>query len=132
MKKDGTKFWANIILTPVYSDTKEHIGFAKVTRDLTEKRRSEELYLLLVAQVREYAIFMMDVNGNILTWNQGAEHIKGYTAHDIIGKNFSIFYTSEDKAARKPENELDIAIRTGKYEEEGGESGKTVPVSGLI
>jgi PAS domain S-box-containing protein len=119
MRKDGTRFWANIILTPVYDESKKHIGFAKVTRDLTEKRRNEELYLLLVNQVREYAIYMMDTTGTILTWNEGAERIKGYTAHDIIGRHFSTFYSGEDKAANKPAKGLDIAVRTGKYEEEG-------------
>lgn len=119
LRKDGTRFWANIIVSPVYAENGLHIGFAKVTRDLTEKRRSEELYLLLVNQVTEYAIFMMDTNGTILTWNSGAERIKGYTAHDIIGRHFSIFYSAEDQLAGKPANELAIAIRTGKYEEEG-------------
>ena len=119
MRKDGTRFWANIILTPVYDESKKHIGFAKVTRDLTEKRRNEELYLLLVNQVKEYAIFMLDTAGTILTWNEGAERIKGYIAHDIIGRHFSLFYSSEDKAANKPAKGLEIAVRTGKYEEEG-------------
>jgi PAS domain S-box-containing protein len=119
VRKDGSRFWANIIITPVYDEKKTHIGFAKVTRDLTEKRRTEELYLLLVNQVKEYAIFMLDIEGNILTWNEGAERIKGYTAHDIIGRHFSTFYPAEDLAANKPKNELAIAIRTGKYEEEG-------------
>ena len=119
IRKDGTRFWANIIITPVYNESKKHLGFAKITRDLTEKRRNEELYLLLVNQVKEYAIFMMDTNGTILTWNEGAERIKGYTAHDIIGRHFSIFYSPEEVAADKPPNELAIAIRTGKYEEEG-------------
>ena len=119
MRKDGTRFWANIILTPVYDESKKHIGFAKVTRDLTEKRRNEELYLLLVNQVKEYAIFMMDTSGTILTWNEGAERIKGYTAHDIIGRHFSTFYSADDKADDKPAKELAIAVRTGKYEEEG-------------
>lgn len=119
LRKDGSRFWSNIILTPLFSETGEHIGFAKITRDLTEKRRSEELYLLLVSQVREYALFMMDTSGHILTWNQGAERIKGYTAHDIIGKHFSIFYMTEDKESEKPKRELEIAVRTGKYEEEG-------------
>jgi PAS domain S-box-containing protein len=119
MRKDGSRFWANIILTPVFDENKQHVGFAKVTRDLTEKRRNEELYLLLVNQVKEYAIFMLDTTGNVLTWNEGAERIKGYTAHDIIGRHFSTFYSPEDLATGKPANGLDIAIRTGKYEEEG-------------
>ena len=119
IRKDGRKFWTNVILTPVYSKKNEHIGFAKITRDLTEKRRSDELYQLLVSQVKEYALFMMDNSGNILTWNEGAERIKGYTAPEIIGKHFSAFYTMEDKSAHKPERELEIAKATGKYEEEG-------------
>ncbi|HYO21366.1 MAG TPA: PAS domain S-box protein [Flavisolibacter sp.] len=119
LRKDASRFWANIIITPVYDENKKHVGFAKVTRDLTEKRRTEELYLLLVNQVKEYAIFMMDTTGNILTWNEGAERIKGYTAHDIIGRHFSAFYPADDIAAGKPAAELTTAIRTGKYEEEG-------------
>lgn len=119
VRKDGSKFWANVILTPIYSEVNEHIGFAKITRDLTEKRRNEELYLLLVNQVKEYALFMMDTNGTILTWNEGAERIKGYSAHEIIGKHFSIFYSSEERAEDKPGEELKIAVRTGRYEEEG-------------
>ena len=93
IRKDGGRFWANVIITPVYNEAKDHVGFAKVTRDLTEKRRSEELYLLLLEQVKEYALFMLDINGYILTWNLGAERIKGYTAPEIIGKHYSVFYT---------------------------------------
>lgn len=119
VRKDGTRFWANVILTPVFTESGEHKGYAKITRDLTEKRRIEELYLLLVSQVKEYAIFMMDVNGNILTWNEGAERIKGYAGYEIIGKHFSIFYSSEERAINKPAEALKIALRTGKYEEEG-------------
>ncbi len=119
MRKNGSRFWANVILTPIFSDTKEHIGFAKVTRDLTEKKRNEELYLLLVNQVKEYALFMMDNDGNILTWNEGAQRIKGYEAPEIIGRNFSVFYSSEEVAANKPAKALQIATAEGKYEEEG-------------
>lgn len=116
-RKDGAKFWTNIIITPVYSDNNEHIGFAKISRDLTEKIRSEELYLLLVNQVKEYAIFMLDANGIVITWNEGAELLQGFTPHEIIGKHFSIFYPDEEKD--RTTQELQIAIRTGKYEEEG-------------
>ena len=119
LRKDGTRFWSNVIVTPVYNELKEHIGFAKITRDLTERRRSEELYLLLVKQVKEYAIFMMDPEGNVVTWNEGAERIKQYAAHEIIGKNFSNFYLPEDRAANRPANSLQVAMRNGKYEEEG-------------
>jgi PAS domain S-box-containing protein len=119
IRKNGRRFWANIILTPIYSETNEHLGFAKITRDLTEKRRNEELYQLLVSQVKDYALFMMDNHGSILTWNEGAERIKGYTAPEIIGKHFSVFYTDEDRMVDKPKNALQIAKSQGKYEEEG-------------
>jgi PAS domain S-box-containing protein len=119
IRKDGGRFLANIILTPIYRDTNEHIGFAKITRDLTEKRRSDELYQLLVSQVKEYALFMMDNNGKILTWNEGAERIKGYTAPEIVGKHFSVLYTADDRTAQTPERAMEIAKTTGKYEEEG-------------
>jgi PAS domain S-box-containing protein len=119
LRKDGRKFWANIILTPVYAENNEHVGFAKITRDLTEKRRSDELYQLLVSQVKEYALFMMDNNGEILTWNEGAERIKGYTEPEVIGKHFSFLYTPEDQEIKKPNKALAIAKETGKFEEEG-------------
>src|SRR6185295_19160508 len=102
------------------------VGYAKVTRDLSERRKaeeelreSEERFRLLVQGVRDYAIFMLDPNGNISTWNAGAQRIKGYTADEIIGKHFSIFYTQEDLDDGKPARELRIATKTGVYEEEG-------------
>jgi PAS domain S-box-containing protein len=77
------------------------------------------LYRLLVDQVQDYAIFALDPGGYILSWNTGAQRLKGYTADEIIGRHFSTFYTREDLDSRKPERELAIATRTGKYEEEG-------------
>src|SRR3954469_8781043 len=74
---------------------------------------------LLVETVFDYAIFRLDPRGNIQTWNAGAQRIKGYQANEIIGRHFSTFYTEEDLATHKPERELEIATRTGKYEEEG-------------
>jgi len=119
LRKDGTRFYANVILTPLYDEGGSHVGFAKITRDLTEKKRNEELYLLMVSQVTDYAIFMLDTEGKVLTWNEGAERIKGYAAHEIIGKNFSVFYPEEEIAAAKPTSVLVSAVRTGRYEEEG-------------
>src|ERR1051325_8200315 len=96
---------------------------ANVERRVAARRvtPSEESALdrLLVASVVDYAIFRLDPHGHIQTWNAGAERIKGYTAGEIIGRHFSIFYTPEDLAAHKPERELEIASRTGRYEEEG-------------
>jgi PAS domain S-box-containing protein len=129
VRKDGSRFWANVVVTPLRDKLGKMRGFAKVTRDLTQRKfqeehlqrllESEERFRLLVEQVRDYAIFFLDARGNISSWNQGARRIKGYTADEIIGKHFSIFYTPEDLADDKPSRELTIAIREGRYEEEG-------------
>lgn len=123
MRKDGTRFWANVLITALRDDTGQLIGFAKVTRDLSERqaaeeevRGSEERFRLLVDGVKDYAIFMLDPTGHVSTWNAGAERIKGYTAEQIMGKHFSIFYPSEE--SEKPARELAIALSTGQYEEE--------------
>ena len=80
---------------------------------------SEEQFRLLVSGVKDYAIFMLDPTGHVVTWNAGAERIKGYRPDEIIGQHFSRFYPPEDLAAGKTEHELEVATRTGKYEEEG-------------
>src|SRR4051794_31590729 len=74
---------------------------------------------LLVDAVEEYAIFVLDDTGHIASWNRGAERIKGYTRDEIVGQHFSVFYTEGDRARRHPEEELQIALREGRYEEEG-------------
>ena len=126
IRKDGSRFWANVVITALRDETGELVGFAKVTRDLTERREaeealreSEERFRLLVEGVRDYAIFMLDPEGRVSTWNAGAERINGYRAREIIGQHFSRFYPEEDKRSGKPEHELEIASETGKYEEEG-------------
>jgi len=126
IKKNGSPFWADVVLTPLYNNQNKLIGFSKVTRDLTGRkeneehlRQSEERYRLFVEQVTDYAIFMMDEKGRIASWNEGARRIKGYEAKEIIGKYFSIFYPEEDIANGKPDHELQVAQSEGKYEEEG-------------
>ena len=129
LRKDGSRFWADVVVTPLRDRGGALTGFAKITRDLTQRKfqeeqlqrllESEERFRLLVDQVKDYAIFFLDARGNISSWNQGARRIKGYTADEIIGRHFSTFYTPEDLADDKPSRELTIAIREGRYEEEG-------------
>lgn len=82
-------------------------------------RVSDERFRLLVAGVRDYAIFLLDTRGNVSSWNEGAQRIKQYTEEEILGRHFSIFYPPAEIAARKPWRELEIAVAEGRYEEEG-------------
>jgi len=126
IRKDGTRFWANVVLTAIRDRADQLIGFAKITRDLTERKRAEEQRLaaeerfrLLVEGVQDYAILILDLSGHVLTWNIGAERIKGYTADEIIGSHFSRFYPAEDVETGQCERELEIAAREGRFEDEG-------------
>src|SRR5882672_5972721 len=87
--------------------------------DVENVRQSEERFRLLVESVRDYAIFMLDTDGKVLTWNAGAERFKGYRAHEIIGQHFSRFYPPEALAQGLPQHELDVASETGTFEDEG-------------
>jgi PAS domain S-box-containing protein len=121
IRKNGAKFWVNANITPVY-ESGQLRGFAQVIRDLTERKlagQTEEVFKLLVGSVKDYAIFMLDPHGHVMTWNEGAQRIKGYTASEIIGRHFSTFYTDESKKINHPEYELEIAKREGRYQEEG-------------
>jgi PAS domain S-box-containing protein len=84
-----------------------------------ELRRSEETFRLLVRAVGEYAIFMLDVDGSVISWNAGAQRIKGYTADEIIGRSFRIFYPPEEQATGHPSRNLEAALREGRFAEEG-------------
>jgi PAS domain S-box-containing protein len=102
------------------------IGFAKVTRDMTERRleqsrllESERRFRHLVQSVVDYAIFQLDKDGVVATWNRGAELINGYSADEIIGRHFSTFYTEEDRAADVPARTLVTAASEGRFEAEG-------------
>lgn len=126
IRKDGTRFWANTVISRMNDLNGNLIGFTKVTRDLTEKKhaeeelaRAEERLRLMINVVKDYAIFMLDTEGNITSWNEGAKRIKGYEASEVVGTHFSRFYLPEDIARNHPQNELKIASQTGKYEEEG-------------
>src|SRR3954471_11906063 len=105
IRKDGTRFWANVVITALRDPTGKLVGFGKVTRDLSERRaasealrESEQRFRLLVHGVRDYGIFMRDPAGHVISWNEGAERMKGYAAHEILGQHFSKFYPPEDLA----------------------------------
>jgi PAS domain S-box-containing protein len=136
IRKDGSEFWASVVITAIHDPEGNHIGFGKVTRDLTARRLAEEelrgtarelekanrelrQFHLMVASVRDYAIFIIDPGGYVATWNAGAERFKGYTPEEIIGQHFSVFYTEEDREANRPAELLGIAAREGRVEEEG-------------
>jgi PAS domain S-box-containing protein len=126
VRKDGSRFWANVVITALKNRAGRLIGFGKVTRDLSERkradedlRRSEERFRLLIASVKDYAIFILDPTGHVATWNPGAERLKGYSADQIIGQHFSRFYPEEDVKAGKCEWELAGAARDGRFEDEG-------------
>jgi len=126
VRKDGTRFWADVVISAVRDEQGDLRGYVKVTRDLTDRRMaeeelriSEERLRLMIASVKDYAIFMLTPDGHVATWNPGAEQLKGYRAEEIIGQHFSRFYPPEEVAKGKPARELEIAATTGKFEEEG-------------
>ncbi|HWW19546.1 MAG TPA: PAS domain S-box protein [Steroidobacteraceae bacterium] len=126
VRKDGSKFWADVVVTALRDEQRELIGFAKVTRDLTERRRTEEAlrhneerFRSLIEGVKDYAIFMLDTKGFVSTWNAGAKQINGYEASEIIGSHFSRFYPPEALKRGLPEHELRTATVDGRFEDEG-------------
>ena len=126
IRKDGRRFWAHVIIDPVRTANGEFVGYAKITRDLTERRaaeaelkRSEQQFRLLVQGVTDYAIYMLDPDGIIVNWNAGAERIKGYAADEIIGQHYSRFFSEEDRLGGEPEHGLAAALQNGRFEKEG-------------
>ena len=126
VRKDGTRFWANAIIQPIHDELGALLGFAKITRDITERVQaqqaiidSERRFRIIVEDVIDHAIYMLDPSGMITNWNPGAERMKGYSADEIVGQHFSKFYTKEDRASGLPARVLEAAAREGRYEAEG-------------
>jgi PAS domain S-box-containing protein len=124
-RKDGSRFWAMVAIDAIRRGDRL-IGFAKITRDMTEQHaaqlaalETERRFRLLVQGVTDYAIYMLSPEGRITNWNAGAERIKGYASSEVIGEHFSRFYTPEDVDIGLPEKALATAVRDGRYESEG-------------
>lgn len=127
VRKDGTLFWSHVVIDPIIdSQSGDLLGFAKITRDLTDRKmaeetlkQSEQQFRLLVQSVTDYAIYMLDPDGQVTNWNLGAQRIKGYLPVEAIGRHFSMFYTPEDREAGEPQRALSIAASEGRFEKRG-------------
>lgn len=126
IRKDGSRFWANVVITAWKNEDGQLLGYLKITRDLTQRREtelalrdSEERFRHLAMSVDEYAFILLDPDGYITSWNPGAEKIKGYHSEEIIGKHFSIFYPGDAVDKDWPAHELAVARSAGRFEDEG-------------
>jgi PAS domain S-box-containing protein len=126
VRKDGSRFWANVVITALRDRNAKLIGFSKITRDLTGRRQQEEAlresqerFRLLIESVKEYAIYMLDASGHVMSWNAGAQAILGFEAGEIMGKHFSRFYLPEEIHSGKPWQQLENARHQGRLELEG-------------
>jgi PAS domain S-box-containing protein len=126
VRKDGSRFWASVVVDRISDENGKLIGFAKIARDMTEQREAQHALLeaerrfrIMIQGVTDYAIFMLDPEGRVANWNSGAQRIKGYTPEDIVGEHFSRFYTPEERDAGVPDRALETARKVGRYEAEG-------------
>jgi len=126
VRNDGTRFWASVVIDPIRNAEGVLVGFAKITRDITDRRaaqealrQSEQHFRLLVQGVTDYAIYMLSPQGEITNWNVGAQRIKGFTEEEVLGSHFSRFFTDEDRTAGVPQRALETAAREGRFESEG-------------
>lgn len=125
-KKDGTQFWASALVIAQRREQGDLAGFAAVAHDFSRRhliearlRRSEQRLQAMIDSVEDYAIFMLSPTGEVTSWNTGAQRIKGYSADEIIGRHFSVFYPPEGRAAGLPERMLETASERGRAEAEG-------------
>jgi PAS domain S-box-containing protein len=126
LRKDGSRIWANVIITAIVDEQGTLLGFSKVTRDLTERRRHEQElqerernFRLLVDGVKDHAMFLLDRNGRIRTWNVGAQRVLGHSAEEAIGRDLSALFTEHDQASGRPTVELAASAETGAFRAEG-------------
>jgi PAS domain S-box-containing protein len=118
VRKDGSRFWASVVIAALRTKRGSIRGFAQITRDLTDVRNTHELRHM-VDSIRDYAVFMLDPDGHIVTWNTGAQRIKGYTREEIVGRHMSTFYPEPARLAKRPQTLLAAAARDGRVEDEG-------------
>ena len=124
-RKDGSRFWASVVIDRLHDSGGAFAGFTKITRDITDSRalhqalrQSEQRFRLLVDSIVHYAIFTLDPEGRVTSWNLGAERAKGYTRDEILGASYTRFFTAEDQAVGKPEQTLAAARANGRFEGE--------------
>jgi len=122
VRKDGTRFWANVIISPLLDASGTLLGFSKVTRDLTERRRheeqlreSEERLRLIVDGVKDHAMFLLDPSGRVESWNPAAQKVLGYPPGEIIGRDASVLYPAQERSAGRPQAERAAAAHAGTF-----------------
>ncbi len=125
IRKDGSCFWAHVVVDPMRDQAGALLGFSMITRDISERRkreltfkRIEDQFSLMVQGVTDYGVYMLDADGNVSSWNTGVQRITGYREEEILGKDFSVFYTEEDRRKGDPRRALDAAARDGRFENE--------------
>ncbi len=126
VRKDGSVFWADVVIDPVRDETGSLIGFAKITRDITDRRRAEQAVVeseqslrLLIDGVTDHGLCLLSPDGIVKTWNEGSRRLRGYEAGEIIGQHYEVFYLPEMRAQGAPMRALAEALALGRFEEQG-------------